>query len=285
MVKISKANIQTYRAKTFRTNPGQQIFCMADAIEFVKERGFVFFWPIKGINLPSLWTAVAGNRPVANAHDDPGHVTWSWKDGSIGKNIWYYGKILRKKATIIDLSIAPYFYALSNNYGDPAEDIHFQYFEGHITQEVKLIFDAILDNGPMDTVAIRRYTHLTSKESNSRFDRAIALLQSDFKILPVGISDSGGWHYAFIYDLVHRYYPEITETARQIKENKARSTLLELYFRAVGAAQLRDVSRLFQWGKKDSNVSLERLLDNGTIIKAFIELETDGEWFVLRELI
>jgi len=285
MTKISKDKILNYRAKTFRTNPGQQLLSIADAIEFVKERGYVFFWPIKGIELPSLWTAVAGNRPVANNHDDPGHVTWSWKDGSLGKKFWYYGKILRKKATLIDISIAPYFYALSNNYGDPVEDIRMQYYEGYLTRDAKLIFEAILDKGPMDTVAIRRYTNLTSKESNSHFDRAIALLQSDFKILPVGISDSGGWHYAFIYDLVHRYYPEIPESARQIKEMKARSTLLELYFRAVGAAQLRDVSRLFQWGKKDSLETIERLMENGTIIKSFVELDIKDEWLALRELV
>ena len=49
--------------------------------------------------MPSLWTAVAGDRPVADAHDDPGHITWGWKDRSLDKKIWYYGKILRRKAT------------------------------------------------------------------------------------------------------------------------------------------------------------------------------------------
>ena len=136
---------------------------------------------------------MAGDRRVADAHDDPGHVTWGWKDNALGKRIWYYGKILRKKATMIDLDVAPYFYALSENYGDPEEDVLIQYHEGHLTQEAKIIFESLLDNGPLDTISIRRLTRMTSKESNSRFDRAISLLQSDFKILPVGISDAGAW--------------------------------------------------------------------------------------------
>jgi len=125
---------------------------------------------------------VEGDRRVADAHDDPGHITWQWKDDALGKKIWYYGKILRKKATMIDLRIAPYFYALSDNYGDPIEDVRIQYHEGMLTQEAKIIFESLLNHGPLDTISIRRLTHMTITESISRFDRAITLLQSDVKI-------------------------------------------------------------------------------------------------------
>jgi len=64
------------------------------AIAYVEERGFVYFWPIKGVMMPSLWQAVAGDRPVASEHDDPGHVTWGWKDGLLGERLWYYAKVL-----------------------------------------------------------------------------------------------------------------------------------------------------------------------------------------------
>ena len=118
---ISEQAIQTYRAQTFRTRPGLQISTPEEARQFVQERGFIYFWPINGIVLPNLWAAVAGSRPVASQHDDPGHITWGWKDEALGQQIWYYAKVLRKKATLIDLTVAPYFYALSENYGDPAE--------------------------------------------------------------------------------------------------------------------------------------------------------------------
>ena len=82
----------------------------------VNERGFIYFWPIKDITMPNLWVAVAGDRKVADAHDDPGHATWGWKDSMLGKRQWYYAKVLRKKATMISLKTAPFFYALSENY-------------------------------------------------------------------------------------------------------------------------------------------------------------------------
>src|SRR3972149_5049108 len=95
---------------------------------------FSYFWPIKDVTLPSLWAAVAGDRPVADAHDDPGHVTWGWKDSLLGARKWYYAKVLRKKATIIALDVAPYFYALSENYGDPRGDYLLQHEQGLLTQ-------------------------------------------------------------------------------------------------------------------------------------------------------
>src|SRR5210317_526406 len=127
---IKKEVLQNYRNRTFGIYPKGKIHTIEDAVDFVKKRGFVYFWPIKGITLPNLWTAAAGDRRVADAHDDPGHITWQWKDDALGKKIWYYGKILRKKATMIDLEIAPYFYALSDNYGNPVEDVRIQYHEG-----------------------------------------------------------------------------------------------------------------------------------------------------------
>ena len=145
---LSPEKLEAYRARTYRLTPGKQLTDLPSAAQFVQERGFVFFWPIKDIELPSLWTAVAGLRPVADAHDDPGHITWGWKDESLGLRIWYYAKVLRKRSTMIDLEVAPYFYALSNNYGDPADDVRIQYHEGHLTLEAKAIFEAILENGP-----------------------------------------------------------------------------------------------------------------------------------------
>lgn len=284
MTTIDKKTIQTYRNQTFRLLPHLKLTELKDASDFVNERGFVYFWPIKGITLPSLWAAVAGERPVANAHDDPGHITWGWKDDALGQRIWYYGKILRKKATLISLDVVPYFYALSENYGDPEEDVRIAYQEGHLTLEAKRIFEALVDHGPLDTIAIRRITQMTSKESNSRFDRALSALQADFKILPVGISDAGAWRYAFIYDLTHRHYPSLADEARSIQESQARLKLAEYYFNSVGVAGMRDLTKIFQWRGKDVHRAIKSLIEAGRIID---DLRVEGEsevLFGLRDL-
>lgn len=282
---ISTKKLKNYRAGTFRTSPGKQITTKEGALEFVEQRGFVYFWPIKDILMPSLWVAVAGDRPVADAHDDPGHVTWGWKDSLLGARRWYYAKVLRKKATMISLEYAPYFYALTENYGSPEEDYLIQYMQGEMTQEAKTVYEALLFDGPMDTIALRRAARLTSKESSSRFNRALVDLQSDFKILPVGVSQSGGWRYSFIYDLVPRHYPDLPNQAQSIRESEARRKLVYAYLRSVGAAQFRDISKLFRWSKKHVEESLNALGDSKDI---FADLEIGkqpGTWFAIPELI
>lgn len=285
MLTIDLNELTRHRAETFRLPPSKPIATPQAALKWVNQRGFVYFWPIKGIDFPSLWTTVAGERVVADAHDDPGHVTWGWKDSALGKRQWYYAKILRRKATMISLDIAPYFYALSENYGSPEEDHIIAYQAGRLTLEAKQVYDAILDKGPLHTIELRREARLTSKGSDSVFSRALEVLQADFKILPVGVAEAGAWRYAFVYDLTARHYPELPEKARAIGEAEARNRLLELYFASVGAAQFRDVTRLFGWGKELTVRALKSLLDGGQVTGGATWPEKDGEWYALSNLV
>jgi hypothetical protein len=280
---LSLRKLQNYRAKTFHLPPAGRIASPRQAVKYVNERGFIHFWPIKNVDLPSLWVAVAGNRPVADAHDDPGHVTWRWKDQSLGKKIWYYAKVLRRKATLISLETAPYFYALSENFGSPEEDHLVAYREGRLTLAAKQVYEALLE-GAMNTIDLRRAARLTSKTSDSEFARALDALQADFKILPVGVAEAGAWRYAFIYDIVPRHMPELVENARSIGEAEARSRLAFLYLRSVGAALPRDVSRLFGWPQDLSNRTIQTLETKGLIVRVSRPQKT-GEWLALPELI
>ncbi len=281
--KISSKALHAYRAKVYRKRRG--LTSVEQAIEFVQERGFVFFWPIKDIEFPSLWTAVAGDRPVASEHDDPGHVTWGWKDQMLGKRKWYYAKLLRKKATLVSLETAPYFYALTENYGDPEEDYLIQYEAGRLKQENKLVYEAILRNGAMDTVALRRKVGLTSQKSKYRFERALTELQGDMKIMPVGIAEAGTWNYAFIYDIVPRHMPELLEEARHISESQARLKLTALYFQSVGAASIGEYGKLFGWRKPMLTKTLELAKDAGLVDRGVASEDPEKELVALSELL
>ena len=285
MTSISQERLKHYRHQTFRLAPGLQLKHRDDAVSYVNERGFVFFWPITQVNLPSLWTAVAGDRPVADAHDDPGHVTWGWKDSLLGQKAWYYGKILRKKATMLSLTVVPYFYALSENYGSPEEDYLTIYEQGRLTLEEKLVYEALLDNGPLDTVALRKAARMTSRESESRFNRALTELQAGFKIVPVGVTEAGAWHYAFAYDIATRPYPELIEQSRYIGELDAHQKIAELYLLSLGAAQLRDFTRLFGWSPADAQHALDRLEKTGRIQQNITVENQSGAFFALAELV
>ena len=268
--------------RTFHLPPAKPLSSQSQALRFVNERGFVYFWPIKGIDLPSLWTAVAGDRPVPDAHDDPAHVTWGWKDDALPKRIWYYAKILHRKATMISLDIVPYFYALSENYGSPEEDHLVAYEEGRLTLAAKNVYDALLKEGTLDSISLRKAARMTSAKE-SEWNRALEDLQKDFKILPVGVAEVGAWKYAFIYQITARHYPDLAERARVISESQARAKLLELYFESVGAAQARDANKLFGWGTELTSRVMTRLVESRTL-KIAEHPKQKGEWIALAKL-
>lgn len=263
MITLSTEILKEYQEKTFRTNKTARLRTPQQAVDFVNERGFIFFWPVKGISMPSLWCGVAGDRVVADAHDDPGHISWGWKDQMLDKRVWYYGRILRKRNTIISLKILPYFYALSPNFGEPEMEIIDQYQAGLIPLEVKLIFEALLNKGPLDSISLRREAHLSGPTSNTPFNRALDILQRDFKVMPTAIAEVGTWKYAFVYDLTHRDHPELLEQSRFISENQARDHLVTSYLNSVGAATEKQVQTLFGWTQPETHNAIFHLQEKG----------------------
>jgi uncharacterized protein YcaQ len=269
---IDPDHLYNYRAITFHSDSDSALKDVSEAIDFVNQRGFLFLWPVKGIDLPSLWTAAAGDRPIASEHDDPGHVTWGWKDEMLDKKRWYYGKLLRGKATFVSHEILPYFYALTDRVGD-LDDYNLLYDEGRLTFEEKSIADAILKHGALHTIELRRKSQMSATSAKSRFERALTALQRGLWILPIGIAEAGAWRYAFIYEFVDRWYPEVVTTARPIGIAEAYRKLTLTYLDSVGVAAVKDVAKLFRWNGKKVKEVLDDLHERSEIISL-----DDGRW-------
>ncbi|HEX9013045.1 MAG TPA: crosslink repair DNA glycosylase YcaQ family protein, partial [Anaerolineaceae bacterium] len=278
-------SLQAYRQRTFRSAEGLRLRSIDEAVRFVEERGYIFFWPNRDLVFPSLWAAAAGDRPVPDEHDDPGHITWDWKDSLLGKKRWYYARVIRRRNTIISLETAPYFYAISENYGSPEEDYLDQYRRGRLTQEAKSVYEALLREGPLDTIALRRAAHLANQGNQGRFARALDDLQIDLKILPVGVSDAGAWHYAFIYDLTTRHFPDLPDQARGISEPAARDRLAELFWKSLGAATFAQFCKAFGWGTEMSQRVVDRLISRGFLVHGIDVEGFSGEAFALPGLL
>ncbi|MCX6054696.1 MAG: winged helix DNA-binding domain-containing protein [Chloroflexi bacterium] len=283
--KISLKRVEIFQDRTFRHSQEDRLKTIQDAIDFVNERGFIFFWPVKNVSFPSLWCATAGQRPVPSEHDDPGHITWNWKDQSLDKRIWYYGRILKKRNTIISLKTLPSFYALSPNYGSPEEDVFDQYQQGLLSLEAREIFQTLLEKGPLDTLSLRRESHLSGSNALSPFNRAMDLLQRDLRILPTGIAETGRWGYAFVYDLTHRYYPDLLEEARMISESSARSHLVTRYLSSVGAAKNKEISSIFGWPGEITDRTVNLLIKKEILFECSIEDHPDEIFLCVSELL
>lgn len=285
MATLTQEKLKAYRYDTYALAPEARLHTKEDAVAYVDRRGFASLYPHTGIACPSLWVATAGDRPVAAAHDDPGQITWGWKDELLGERRWYYGKILRKKSTMISLEALPYFYALSENYGSPEDDYLTLYEQGRLSLESKAIYEALLDKGPLHTIELRNETHMSSNESYGRFNKALIELQTDFKILPMGIAHAGAWNYAFIFDITARYYPELEDRAHSISEKAARQKLLEYYLCSVGATTKSEVVKLFGWRPDPVTRTLDSLVAS-ELLAPGVELEgVSGSFYALKGLV
>jgi hypothetical protein len=272
---ISKEWIMTRRKYNYCLTPERRIQTIEGARQFVEQVGFCHFWPIKGIETPNLFHAIAGRvRPVPKAHGDPDlSKCWAWKDKALDKRWWYYGKLLRRRATLVSLDLLPSLYACTENYGG-LDDYLDEYRAGTMTAEAKQIYETLLEKGPLDKIRLRRETHTSSKRSKSRFDRALVELQVGLKVLPIGVTEAGAWNYAFEYEIVQRYYPDLPEKARPIKRSQARRTLVARYLDNVVAADrkmIEKVFHIFRWTKAELDRTLETLRQENLVCQVRVE--------------
>jgi hypothetical protein len=257
------------RELNYHRTPQLRLHTVEDARAFVGEVGFCHFWPIKGIEMPNLFHAIAGReRPVPMEHGDPDlSKCWSWKDGALDKKWWYYGKLLRRRATLVSLDYLPYFYALSDNFGS-LDDYIQEYEDGKLTAEAKAIYETLLEHGPLDAIRLRREAHMSTESAKSRFDRALVELQVGLKVVPIGVAHAGAWNYAFVYELFQRWFPEIPHLARHIKRGEGRRVLVQRYLDNVVISDRKMIKKVFhvlRWTPTELNRTIAVLLEESTI--------------------
>jgi hypothetical protein len=273
-IKMTSDQIVKVREYRYRRSTERAIASPEQARDFVSEVGFCFFWPIKDIQMPSLFHAIAGRvRDVPHEHGDPDvSRSWSWKDNALGKRWWYYGKLLRRRATLISLDLLPHFYAASDNYGDLTDYLD-EYSDGLLTAEAKDIYEALLNHGPLETIRLRRESRMSAEKAKARFNRALVELQVGLKVIPTGVADAGAWHYSFVYDILQRHYPELVGKARLITRSKAQEALINRYIENVVAVERRMVHKIFyalKWTTSEIDTSIDRLISRGTVVEGYV---------------
>jgi hypothetical protein len=267
MKALTKSDLLAVREVRYRRRMNLRLKDQQQAVEFVNDIGFSFLFPIQKLELPSLWDAIAG-RVVKTYPDHKGYEierTWGWKDEALDKKWWYYGKLIRDKATLVSLDFLPNFYALSENFGDYEHDYLEEYKTGQLTSEAKQVYEALLKNGALDAVRLRREAHLSSDANKGRFDKALTDLQTGLKVLPVGIAPAGAWRYAFIYEILPRWFQQLPTRAQQIGRVEARRRILDRYLCNVVFSTVPIAARLFRWSPAETQQAAETLAADGRL--------------------
>ena len=267
MTSLTKHTVIDRREVRYRRRLNLRVTTKEQAVEFVNDSGFCFLFPIQKVEMPSLWDAVAG-RVMKTTNKHSGYEierTWGWKDEALDQKVWFYGKLLRSRATLVSLDFLPNFYALSENYGDYEHDYLDEYHTGALSAEAKTIYEALLKNGALDAIRLRREARMSAEASKPRFEKALTELQTGLKVLPIGIAPAGAWRYAFIYEILPRWLPDIPDRARSISRTEARRVILDQYLHNVIASPLSSVARLFGWKLDDTQQIAEGLAAHGRV--------------------
>lgn len=280
---LTVEQVRAVRAERYRQRPALRVGDEREALAFLDDVGLSLLFSAADIELPSLWGALKGANtppPGSNRGREIG-LAWRWKDTLPIEGKVLYGKFLRKKPVFIALDLAPAFYALSPNYGEPAEDYLIDYQDGKLSVEAKQVYEALLTNGALPTSRLRREAGLSGKTNASRFDRALAELQMQFRVTKVATSDANRWGYMYVYDLFHQHFAATVAAARDLTGAQARETILTRYLNTVVAATESGVARLFGWTARDVELLVARLAGEGKLA-ADIEIEgMDGTHLVL----
>ncbi len=295
-------HLTKYRETLWRLTPQRRLENPDHALDWLNTVGIAYaFAPSKGIfkppdprkppqdflqtnHLPTLWEAVCGKMggiPAQRPHHDPyvGKV-WHWKDQQpISKKV-SYGKFLRGKPGFLSLDILPHVYRLRGDQ-NPKEDYLLQYANGTASAYTKKIYECVMDLGPISTGALRRETGMSGKTQKSAFDKTMEELQQCFRVVKVDIDQE---KYGYLWDVFHRWMPDIIDRAAAIQPDVARRTIIHCYLKTMGAATDKMIRTLFGWNKDQITKSLNELAVSGGIILDQSIEGLNGTWIVSAQL-
>lgn len=263
---VQFSEIAEARAPRYRLD-GNKVKTREEAVRFINEAGIVLLFPGDNVPMPDLWSAInGGERNIPKHHHDWAlGKTWQWKDDIPEKRQAWYGKIIRGKPAFISFRDLPAVYALSSNYGE-LDDYLEHYQDGLLSSEAKTIYEVLLREGPMPTSTLRKACGMGGGgEPARRFDRAIVELQTDLKIVKSGISDANRWKYCYVYDLLLRWAPDLSEQSRQFTSRTAMRQVITTYLRTSAAAPVALFSRLFGWDPGVTDRVAREMLSDGSL--------------------
>ncbi len=271
--RLTLAALQQQRAKNYYQVEKRRLKDAKAIRAFVDDVGIAGLFPVQGMQLPNVYTAVAGyDKPMTNKHDDyAAALAWNTKDSALDKRWWFYAKLLRGKATFLSHDMLPHFYALSENFGDDEQDYLNEYEAGTLTADAKNIYEALLKHGAMHAIEIKRKAGLYGDELKARFDKALTELQTGLKVMPVGVAEAGAWRYVYIYQIVSRWYPDAPKAAEKITRTEARLAILARYLRCAAYSSAREIARTFGWKASEIDKCLALLRERGHIDMLMLE--------------
>ncbi|MDH4069502.1 MAG: hypothetical protein OEV30_03675 [Ignavibacteria bacterium] len=279
-VSLTTEEIERWRDRVHRRTPRLAVSTERQATRFIDDVGFCFAFKSVNSELPCLWHAACGQRKPLfpeHTHTDP-FLSFVWKMKQVlpAKGKAFYGRIFRKRPTMISMSFFPDFYALSQRTGHRDDYIEAYRKEG-ISETGKEIMDALRHSSPQVTRGLKLALGVPQGKARE-FDKAMAELQAKFFIVKTAE------HYdpfTFEWNMVDKAYPREVRKARKIDTDAARTRILSKYFENQLVSTVRSIQSVFGWKKQIIYQTMGTLMKDGIITGGITVDGKDGKYYSL----
>ncbi len=257
--------IERWRDRRHRRLPRLAVSTKEQALDFINHVGFCFAFKAENSELPCLWHAACGMRdpvmPEHTHHDPYLSFVWEMKNLLPSEGKIYYGKLLKRRPTMISMEFVPYFYVLSGRSGH-RDEYKREFMRGRLTATAREIMEALMDSYPQVTKGLKLATGTHTRGRRAMFDKAITELQTKMFIVKVAELHEP---FSFVWAPVYRSFPDQVKKARRVSPDEARARILEQYFRNQLIGSVDSIYRLFRWDKQTIYRTLVTLMRRGVI--------------------
>lgn len=279
-LQFSAEDIERWRDRTYRRTARFAITSKKQALAFIDSVGFCLASKVDGLELPNLWEALVGGKVTRDARMDRRYyLSYASDIHHILPNhdSVYYGKLFRRRPTLVSREYFPYFYALSKRTGAKGEYLT-EYSHGNLSVMAKRIMDILDRRSPLTTKELRTVLATESKKQLKGFERALDELQRNMYICRrVGSGQRFGAEWA----PVTKIFGKEVRKARTVSVEAARCKLLEKYFRNQLITSVETIHKVFGWSRKDIYQTLGQLIRNGIVTPCTTFDGEKGKWYCI----
>jgi DNA-binding PadR family transcriptional regulator len=217
--------------------------------------------------------------PEHTHHDPYISFVWEMKDALPAEGSIYYGKLLKRRPTMVSLDYLPYFYVLSGRTG-AKDEFRKEFLTGSLSPIARDIMEALKDSSPQITRGLKLATGTFTKDERGTFDKAITELQSRMFIAKVAEQADP---FSFVWAPFTKAFASQVRKARRISPETARQKVLERYFQNQFVGSVNNIQNLFRWGKQTIYQTLGKLVQDGVITPNVKIHGSNGSYYGLIE--
>jgi hypothetical protein len=239
----------------------------ADLLRYIKQVGFCFMSGSEHGDSPTLLAALREGG-LASARDGMDGVRFELRRLLPPGAKVYFARYLKGRPTVIAPEFVTYFFALSGRSGAP-DDHAREHRKGELSAAAAAIVDALTEESPQSTLALRLTSGMSGKSDKKKFEHAVLELQKKMFVVQLsGTVAEAEW------DLVIKRFAREAGKSHAISEDNARATVLAKYCQNQLVVSAPAIQKLFAWDKQTIYRALGQLRKDGIITP---DVKVDGK--------